>query len=49
MAQGIKGYGFSSMEKNIYMFIVRIVNPEDGTLHLVTLMLRILVLHLTWM
>ena len=46
MDQRIKGYGVSFMDEIIYV-LVGVVNPKDGTLHLVTLMLRILVIHLT--
>ena len=31
----------------LYMFVVGVANPKDGTLQLVTLMLKILVIHLT--
>ena len=46
MDQRIKGYGVSFMDETIYV-LVGVVNLEDGTLHLVILMLRILVIHLT--
>ena len=32
-----------------YMFVIGVTNPDDGTFHLVTLMSRILVEHLTQM
>ena len=31
----------------LYMFVVEVANPKDGTFHLVTLMSKILVTHLT--
>ena len=36
-----------SLWTRLYMFVVGVANPKDGTLHLVTLMLRILVTHKT--
>ena len=36
-----------SLWTRLYMFVAGVANPKDGTLHLVTLMSRILVTHLT--
>ena len=41
-----KDTNYSTWTK-LYMFVVGVTNPKDGTLHLVTLISRILVIHLT--
>ena len=36
-----------SLWTRLYMFVAGVANPKDRTLHFVTLMLRILITHLT--
>ena len=47
MGQGIKGYGLCPIWMRLYMFVVEVSNFKDETLHLVILMSRILIAHLT--